>query len=253
MRQAHGVMSNSTFPMLQLKVSYDGIAGEDPNVQLTGTTLMVEPTGGTGSKVLATITQSRVDGDGDALADVTYEFYGAAAADEDLGACLSIKDIVDQINDNGPDGMIARIAHAPQDASLNSDDFVALSATAIPANGTWYDCLYRDVENYKHSSDLVFWMRLGIPDLSDRGRIRLGGISGSCTGVASGVITLYRDEPGEDEEQILAPTTLVEAETNYLNLDTDKSWSVRGPLILEVKASDLTAADYRIRYQTGEW
>jgi len=238
--------------MMRLKASYAGIAGEDPNVQITGTSVTIDPTGGTGSKVLVTITQNRIDGDGDALADVTYEFYGAAAKDVDLLSAANIKDLVDLINDYGPDGVQAQILHAPQDASVNLDDFITLAEYHIPANGVWYDCLHRDVSNYKHESDNVFWMRIGLPEVSDNGRILLGGIDGNCTDVTNGIVTLYRDEVGESEEQIIAPTTMVAGANAYLDLEVDKERSLRGPLILEARSDDLTAADFLVRWRSGE-
>jgi hypothetical protein len=241
--------------MLQLKMSYPTIPGEDPNVQLTGTKVLIDANGGTGAKVLIKITQTRVDGNGDALADVDYEFYGAAAKDADLGSAANAKDFVDLINANGPDNILARIAHAPQDATVNSDAFDDQGVSAdlwIPADGQWVDCLHHTAAYVDANSDQVMWMRLGLPEIQDMGFIRLLGISGNSTGVTNGIVTLYRDEPGLAERVLIQPTTLAAAQTDYLDLDTDKGHSLQTPLILEVRSDDLSAADFLIRYQTGE-
>lgn len=235
-------LADDEHPMLALQYSHAHVAGEDPTEQVGRATVTIAPTGGGSSTVLLTVTVSNKDEDGTALSDTSYEF--------DSADYTTLGDLVDAINDTAVN-VTAWAVDAPFDAPIDSDNFVALSATDISVQKPTY-CLYRDVSHFvDDDSDYVAWMRLGHPSVRDAGHIRLVWVAGTCTGATNGVVSIFRDKKGVGREEI-SRYTLAEAETRYINLDKLSAFTVQGPIVIEARSDDLTACRIVVGSQAGD-
>jgi len=141
--------------------------------------------------------------------------------------------------------------HAPHFLSLAADTFQDLAATEVPNQRFHLEVLYRTV-----SSGSTGYMRVGIPEERDNGHLRATSLRGTCTGVTSGTVKVYRDAYSQnlastDVEPVLQKT-LVAAETEYINKDKLDAFDYEGPVIVEIAASNLSAFDYILGFMQGD-
>ena len=250
-------LSDTTMPSLALQWVPQPVRGELQTVQRHNATVTVAPTGASGSLLLITLTVQRKDFSGDALADLTYAISGAAAkvpwtstSASGTASASTLKEAIDLINELP--GFKAWALHAPHAMALNSDNFIALSATAIKTgvgpDGT-SSILYRDASDFLDgNTDIVAYLRIGLPEVRDANSFKLLGIEGVSTGVTNGVVRLYRDEYAEygQTAEVYVNKALVAAQTEYIGKDRSDAATLRGPCILEVRSDDLSAAEYRV-------
>lgn len=230
-------------PCLAITYSLKPKAAEvRPTSQNVGATIAISATGGTGSKLLITLVEHKVDQSGTATTDTTTSINGATYT--------TLKAVIDYINTLG--NFKAWALNCPLNKSTNSDDFIDLSATYIPCDtGKPLECLYRDADQ-----DLYVYQRVGIPEARDEGWIRGLRLWGTVTGATAGTVKIYRDSildykasPVALLQKTLTNTTL----TEYLDLDKLKADDYQGPIIIEVYASNLSAADFTFKYMTGTY
>lgn len=185
-----------------------------------------------------------------------YQFsaHSAAVADPDgidaspthtqcttLGALVKAIDDLTMVN--------CQRLNGPADLSIDTDDFIDVTATDIQGN-FWTSTLYQDV-----SEVLRFFMRVGNPEPIDRGRMKVFHLSGYCTGATNGTITITED-PDDDvatNAKLLRTFTLAEAQTAYMDHDAARAVTYRGPLLIEVESDDISAADYVLLETQSDW
>lgn len=251
-------LGDTSQPCLALQYVPMPVRGDKQTVQRHNATVTIAPTGAAGSKVLVTLTVQRMDFTGTDLADLTFAISGAAAKSgwsditaSDTASASTLKELIDLINELP--GFKAWALHAPHSMSLNSDDFIALAATDIKS-GTGLEgkseVLYRDVSNFLvNSNEKVLYARIGLPEERDRNAFFLDLLQGSQTGATSGVVRLYRDdysEYGTSGEVYVNKTAVATTLTDYASYNVETAPTLRGPCILEVTGSDLTAAEFYV-------
>jgi hypothetical protein len=247
-RVDRGRLGDTYQPTLAVKYSLTNVAGETTGAQKNGATITIAPTGGTGSKLLVTLKTVAVDESGTETT-TTNSLNGATYT--------TLKSLVDAINAIA--GFTAYVLHAPHSLSTNSDDFIALSETAIRCDGKPLECLYRDVSETitdvtGNASRKCLYFRVGNPEPQDTGRMRLIGLNGTSTGVTSGTVKVFRDaySQGGTAEELLS-FAQVAAETAYVNHTIREAVTYRGPLLVEVSSTDLSAGDIKVRTCQAEW
>jgi hypothetical protein len=252
-------LTDTTLPCLALQWSPGAVRGDNQNEQRHNATVTIAPTGATGSKLLLTLTVTRKNFVGDAIASLTYVISGAAAkvawsstTASGTASAATLKDVVDLINQI--EGFKAWALHAPYAMSVNNGNFIALAATAIktgvgPEGRS--DILHRDVSAFTDAnSDKVLWARVGLPEERDRNALRLLRVEGTATGVTNGVLKVYRDDVAEyglDQEVYLEKTLGTTAVfTNYLDRTIENADTIRGPVLLEVRSDDVSVASFTV-------
>lgn len=223
--------------MLRISYSKAGSPGDDPNIQKYGATITIDPTGGTASELLITLTELRKDGAGDALSNVTHAIHG--------NTYDTLAEVVAAINAIGP--FTAWVTDAPFSHDTGSASFTALSATRIPEAPFYLDCLKRDVQ----TSNPVY-IRLGEPTERDNGYQRLFGVNTSITSATGAVITVGRDDGVSDYEVLdTASAASTTAPTEYFSKDELTAPTYQGALLITYSASNLTGASVTVRTQTA--
>jgi len=257
-------------PTLALNYSLGQADDESAKIRFGDATVIIDANGGADDNfALITITLERWDENGDALADITYALSGVAAAGKVAwagsdgagwtGKAATLKEAIDMLEEIP--GLQAFTLHAPHSMSLGSDNFIDLAETDIETQpGDYTECLYRDISEFKVDSDLVAYMRFGLPELRDAGSMRLVGLNGTMTGHTNGTVRIYQDDLRKygDEynatyateianKQLFLDETAVAAETNYLDKDISNAGTIQGPIILEVKSDDITVIAMTLR------
>lgn len=223
-------LSNTTMPTLAIRYSLAHRSGELPTALPCKATITISPTGGTGSKLRVTIKEYVNDTAGNATVANTRNFDGATYT--------TMKLLVDAINKIP--GVVAWVLHAPYNYSTNSDDFVALAETDIRTDGRYLETLYRDAAQVNTA-----YLRIGNPQVWDKGRLTIKRIYGTCTGNTNGTVILSRDEYNKAPVE-LQRWTLQTALTDYVNHNTDEAQVYQCPLLLEVKSDNLSAVDFNV-------
>lgn len=223
-------LSDTTMPTLAIRYSLAHIAGELPTAQPCKATITIAPTGGTGSKLRVTIKRYVNDTNGDATVSVTTNLDGATYT--------TLKDLVDALNDIP--GITAWVLHAPFNYSTNSDDFIAVSETDIRTDGRYLETLYRDA-----SEVTTAYLRIGNPQVWDKGRLTIKRIYGTSTGNTNGTVKLIRDEYGKDQVE-LQKWTQATTLTDYVNHNTDEAQDYQCPLLLAISSDNLSAVDFNV-------
>ena len=266
--------------MLGLSYSADVFPGSSPAVLPKNGTVQLA---GSASPNTATIVLrvENVNGNtGTDNADVTFTITVAAAKvawSAGAASAYTLKDVIDLINEDDAGGTSGKllqgfkawILDAPYDLEINAADAVATAAEAnIKWAGTvsgYTQVLSRDVSAHVINTDeKVFYMRVGMPESRDRGLFEFLDLWGAQTGTTSGEITVYRDDIDDFVEPVgTYATDLANHEVLYSLTSTSLSanrgatpgvsagtgsrpevW--RGPVIVAVQASDLTAATIRL-------
>ena len=225
-------------PCLAIAYSLAGVAGEDPTSQVDKVTVTIAPTGGTGSKLLISLKVYRVTETGATLSTTTTSINGATYT--------TLKSIIAKINSVA--GFTAWALHCPHAKSTDSDDFITLAETEVRVDGQPLECLYRDA-----SEDLYVYARIGNPTARDSGRMRLLGINGTQTGVTVGTMKVSRDDYDEGNVPLLSFPSVTATESSHLDHDMLKAATYRGPLLVELYASDLSVSDTKIRTMQAEY
>lgn len=227
------------------------------NNQITGAKVSIDANGSDASTLRIVVTKSTANF-GTAGSDLTYTIDGGASKVAWSGAlsasatatASTMEELIDLLNEI--DGVEANILHAPWDMSVNSDDFIDLAEQAIPYRGgvgvSRLECLYRDVSDFVINTDEeVMYMRIGMGnDIWHRQPMALLNVNGTATGDTSGTVKLYVDnvEDAGTTKKLLVNKAIVEAQTEYLGRTREDYMATKGSLILEVAASDLTAATF---------
>jgi len=173
-----------------------------------------------------------------------YQFSAYATAASDPNSiddspthtqCTTLKALIKALN--AIDGVFATRLHAPADYSLDTDDFIDLSATRIGPLFT--DVLYRDAST-SGASTSPFAVRIGVPDdlmgAIKNGNVELISINAYIDGTAA-QMKLSQDPNDTDESE--------EVQLAYSKTITDATWTelwnwheappvYKGPLLLEV-------------------
>jgi len=243
--------------MLDLRWAPISVAGEGVGVRRVGATFKhVKGTKKT------TVTISREDFDGTALADLTFVVTGAAAKSAWSGAlsasatanASTIKELVDLLN--RVDGLSVEVLHAPYDLDINTATGIeSVSATDIPI-GIGGESSLQTLFLHDTAQN-VSYMRVGMPEPWDAGAFQLVKAEGTCGGtVTSSKFSIYRDnyaEYGQTAEYVIKDEILTTARKVYIgsdgNVNPANAATVRGSLIVKVdgSSSTLTAMDFRLQ------
>lgn len=265
--------ADDEMPCLALNYSLGQIAGESATVRPSRATFAVDANGGADDTfILMTVTLKRYDNDGDALDDITYALSGVAAGgkvDWDgadatgwTAKASTLKEAIDLLNEIP--GIQAYAMHAPHAMCLGCDDFIDVTTVDIPTQpGKYLETVYRDVSEYKSMglSGRIAYMRVGLPELRDAGKMKLLKVRGTLTGITATTSTLriYRDDIRDyskeydstyaDEmanKQMYLNAVAVAANTSYLDDTILDASTIQGPIIVEAAESGgdaLTAAN----------
>lgn len=246
-------LADNTEPCLAIQWAGQPVRGEKQTVQRHEATATIDADGATGSKLLLTLTVKRRDFDGDDLADLTYAISGAAAkvawtstSASGTASASTFQEVADLISELP--GFKAWVLNAPRTASVNSGHFIDLAATGI-GSGTsvsgYSTILYRDVSEYTEANgDKVFWHRIGLPEARDRNSFNLLRVNGKVTGATNGVVSVYRDDADGQEVYLSDTMGDTTVQTDYIDRDKNDADTVRGPIIIEARSDDATAATF---------
>lgn len=246
-------LADDTQPCLALQWVQMPVRGEKQDVQRHDATITIDADGSAASKLLISIAVKRTDFAGDDLADLTYVISVADAKSgwtsttaSGTASAATFADVADLISELP--GFNAWVLNAPLAASVDSDDFIDLATTSITSGtgpGEIMSVLYRDVSEYVDANtDKVMWKRIGLPEVRDRNALRLLRVEGVATGATNGVVTVYQDTKNGKQvylHKVMGDTTVF---TSYLDRTIENADTVRGPLILEVRSDDITAASF---------
>lgn len=168
-------------------------------------------------------------------------------------AATSLKDLADQINalttsDNDGRVFKARVVDELSTFDLNKATLTDVSETRLGARDYKTGLLHGAVGTIFRAAK-----RFSVPEAQHNGRVRLLGISGSCTGNTSGTVKLYRDDIAEGAPVELHSWALQTAQTDYLSYDFDGAPVYRGSLVLVVESSNLSTLDFTVRYVNAEY
>ena len=268
--------------MLGISYSPETFPGSSPSVTPRNGEITMD---GSASPNAATIVLTVENGaaNGDANVDVTFTITVAAAkVDWSSGAAsaYTLKDVIDLINENDAGGTSGKllsgfrafILDAPYDLEINAADAIMTQAKQsikwAGSTGGYTKCLSRDVSTHViNTNEKVYYKRIGFPESRDRGLFKFLDLWGSQTGTTSGEVTVYRDdiesfvEPvgtyatdrGNHEILFSMASTSLSANRGTTpgvpsgGLGEPETW--RGPVVLAVQASNLTAAGIRIAMQ----
>lgn len=244
---------NTVMPCLAISNSLTpkrGSSRETSEIQNNGMTVAIDANGGGSSQFRLTLVQLRNDSSGNATTSVTYRFDGASGGSGTVTAvCPTLHELIRQLNLIA--GVNAWALHAPHYMPLAADTFQDLSATKLGNRGNHSSILYRTV-----ASGTPGYLRIGNPEELDNGHIRFMSLRGTCTGVTAGTMRIFRDAFTDNiasgSEVVLLQKTLVGAETAYVDKDKSDALDYRGPIIVEVNSSNLTAFDYTTGHMQGD-
>lgn len=157
---------------------------------------------------------------------------------------------------NAIDGVVAHRLHAPADYSLDTDDFLDISSTAL--GPLWLETLYKDA-----SEVLTCAWRLGVPENINgkvgRGRVELIHINSIFTHTA-GTFKMSYDPDEEDytKEELLGFNRNLGTTATLTELWNFHEAPIvqKGPILFEVDGSALTASStaayLSIAYRSAE-
>jgi len=243
-------------PMLSLRWAPVPVPGEGVGERRVSATF-----GHVNATKITTVTISREDFDGTALADLTFAITGAAAKVAWSGvltasataSASTIKELMDLLNEI--DGLSCEVLNAPYDLDINTATGLAdVTAVDIPI-GVGAETALETMFGV-NSVTKTSYLRVGIPEVFDAGSFKLVKADGTCSGtVTTSKFSIYRDnyaEYGQTAEYIIKDEILTTARKVYVGADANVSGpvaSVRGSLIVKVDggSSTLSAMDYRLQ------
>ena len=222
-------------PLIRIYSSREHRPGEVMTAQKAGHTIAVAPTGGSGGKVRFTITERVFDATGTAATPVTTTIDGATV--ETLGG------LIDALN--AIDGITAWALDAPHSFSVDSDDFEALSATAIPEQPGYLDCVQREVA----TANLVY-KRVGVPEVRDAGALAWTNLEVSITNETAGYVEIGTDDKVKGYQALRRYSLTDAAVDRFGNYKIDDAPTVKGPVLITVGATNLTGTVVRFEYMS---
>lgn len=226
------------FRMQYVDVSKDA---ENPNPYVR---LSADADGSTGTKLIIFLNI------GASSADYTqYQFSAYATGITDPGGidaspthtqCTTLKALIAALN--AIDGVVAHRLHAPADRSLDTDDFLDISSTAV--GPLFLETLYADA-----SEVLTCAYRLGMPEdingKCGRGRVELVHINSIFTHTAGTFKMSYDpDETDESKEELLGFNRNLGTTATLTELWNWHEAPIvqKCPILFEVDGSALTAS-----------
>lgn len=272
--------TSNTEYCLGISFNQETIPGGTPAVQATNGTVQVTGSGSANTATIVLRVENK-DGSGTAGSDVTFTITVAAAKvgwSAGAASAYTIKDVIDLINEDDAGGTNGKflqcfkawIKDARYDLPVNAAGMFASEAekAILPPGGTagYTYFLTRDLDVDTVDSDLVRYMRIGLPEARDRGLFKCIDMFGTITGTTNGTIKVYRD----DIEDFVAPTGTYATDmanhdllfqlaaaslsanagtTAGMPLDLERAAVWRGPVVVEVKSDDVTNVDMRVLLQ----
>jgi hypothetical protein len=218
-------------PILRISYSKTGQPGEVMTSQKYGATIAISENGGSGSKLLITLTELVKDVTGGAASNIVHEINGATYT--------TLKAVVDKINSIS--GFTAWVTDAPHSHNTNSDAFLALATTAVPEVPGYLDCLKRSV-----ATTNPVYKRIGEPTERDSGWLKLIRAEVAITANAGGSIEFGRDDINEGYVKYRNYALSATANTAYANYDVDAAPTFQGPLLITIAATNATGAVGRV-------
>jgi hypothetical protein len=232
-----GATYAANLPMIRVAYSKSGRVGETLDAQPIGATITVAETGGSGSKLRVTITETVRDINNNDSTVVT---------NIDGATVLTLKGLVAALNKVA--GITAWVTDAPHAFSVDSDDFVALSATAIPEAPSYLDCLKREVA----TSNPVY-LRLGEPTERDNGYMKWLGAEVAITSATAGSVEVGTDDGIAAYQKHYNQALSATANTRYLSYKPDEAPTIKGALLVTVAATSLAGATLTVNTQTANY
>ena len=251
---------DTTGACINLASDLGSIAGEDAKKRIKKQTFAIDANGGTSSELLLTLKRYMVDQTGAALASGTVVSIGGVNYTCGAGGVIthSINGKVDDTlhafvaRINTFAGFKASILHALTTQDTGSADYIDAAETVLPeAAFGGIATLFRDASAHHVSA-----LRLGLPRANDRDPLKLLKIAGKATGATAGTVKLIRDDDAEfvadgSHQEAYLNETLTGAQTSYIDDNVLECQTIRGPVVLIVASSDLSAADFAIHYKQG--
>jgi len=246
-----------TMPMLQLRWQPVPFPGEGVGERRVGATF-----GHVNSTKKTTITISRENFSGAALANLEFVVTGAAAkvpwdgalsasADASASTIVELMDLLNEIV-----GLNVEVLNAPYSLDINSATALADVAEVDIPYGVGPETVLKTMFGV-NSVTKKSYMRVGLPEVFDAGHFTPVKVEGTCAGtVTTSKLSIYRDnyaEQGETVEYVIKDEILTVARKVYIGADSNVSaamlQSVRGSVILEVSggSSVLSAMDFRFQ------
>ncbi|NCC59973.1 MAG: hypothetical protein EOM12_03345 [Verrucomicrobiae bacterium] len=246
---------------LALNYSLRQIAGEVPQTRIYAATLDIDNNGSTGSTLLMTVTLLRKDETGTAAASITYTLSGASTGSTAWSGsdaagwtanASTLKEAIDLLN--LIPNMTAYALNAPHSQSVNLDDFIDESTTYIDNQPDKYtSCLQIDVSGLATDAQ---YLRIGNPGPKDAGSWKLIDIFGTITSATAGVLSVYRDDIRDYEAGVVGERyireTMATSSDGYLGDDILTAATYRGPLLVEVVATDTAGLDLTVKLVQAE-
>jgi len=235
--------TDTSNPLLAIRWNNKGKDASDP---LYKATITIQPTSGTGSKLRIVLKEYEQNPTtGAVTARTTTNLDGATYTT--LGALVAAI--------NAIDGFKAYRLHAAADYSLNSDDFIALSETAIRPL-VLQEVLYRDASSFTAAA--ANWaVRVGVPEAFDGGKIKLLFVKANVDSDTDCTIRISTDPSETDAtKEILRFTRAVPDATQTDLYDFHQNPVViRGPVLVELISTAgivENAAELIVTYQSCE-
>lgn len=252
--------SDTLHPIMSIGSDLGHLPGEDTRKRIVKQTITIAPTGGTGSKLLVTLKRYCQDETGSALASGVVVNVGGTEYTTGAGGVIShalngatyttLHDLIGAIN--ALPGFVARIGDALTTQVTDSDNFIALAETGLPeVQISMLSTLYRDV-----SEDTYAMVRIGLPRKYDNDPLQLLAVRGTTAGVTAGTVKVIRDDMEEyvadaSHQEVYEQWTSAAAQTEYLDDNVLEGATIRGSIVVQVYASDLTAVALQIKYRQG--
>ena len=215
--------------------------------QKTGATIEIDANGGDlGSKLEIILRVKNVlVPSGTATTDTTYTIDGTTYN--------TFYKIIEYINTLP--GFKAWALNLPHSFATDVDTWADLAETRIPDSRMVrpLKCLYRNM-----ASGASAYVRIGTPESHNAGKLRLMRVAGTTTGTTASGVRAYTDNyasyvAGATPNYFPAETANATGYTQYWNQDKDHAATYQGSLIVEVYASDLTAAEMNVVYANAEF
>ena len=258
--------------------------GGTPAVQPMAGTITVTGSGSANTATIVLKVENK-NAAGTANSDVSFTITVAAAkVDWSAGAAsaFTLKDVIDLIEEDDAGGTSGKLLggfkawalDAPYDLQINAASALTTVAEAyVQAPGltdAYSKALQRDISAHVVGSGYeVYYKRIGLPEPRDRGLFAFADIFGTVTGTTGGTVKIYKDDIEDFVEPVGTYATDLANHELFFSVaaaslsasagstpgappDVERAQIFRGPCILEIRASDLTAVDLRLLTQARD-
>ncbi len=258
---------------LAIQFTPDVMKGGVPTSYPVGATVEVDADGGT-SAALITLTVKTRSYESNSDVDVAFTIDCGVSAKVPWSAgaasAYTLKEVIDLINDvdaGGTNGKLlagfkAWALHAPHDMPVNVADMFIDGAAEYVMTGSgtsgYTGFLKRDMAVHSIDSDYLAYLRIGLPEVRDRGLMRLIDIYGAIGTDTGCTVRIYQDDIADYVSPSGTYATDIANHATFFNVaaanisantgttpgyanDIDKAMILRGPCILEVKGDTDTA------------